>query len=304
MHTAPARPSTKSPDAQAAPATAGPCHNIGVNTLEQTKLGKPVAYTSQYDPHLLFPIARAGKRAELGIAEELPFIGVDIWNAFELSWLDARGKPRVALAEFRVPAASPNIIESKSLKLYLNSYMQTQIGNTDILRAQLAADLSAAAGAPVTVVLNTPTSRQSALIENLDGELIDDLPIEISHYGPPQPELLSTYPEAIVEESLVSHLLKSNCPVTGQPDWASVQIHYQGARLSREGLLRYLVSYREHNDFHEQCVERIFMDILAQCAPRRLAVYARYTRRGGLDINPFRCTPGWLLPGNTRTARQ
>lgn len=275
-----------------------------MNTLDQSALGKPVAYTGRVDPGLLFPIARAAKRAELGIGEVLPFLGVDIWNSYELGWLDARGRPRVALAEFRVPAESPNIIESKSFKLYLNSYMQTRMADADALRHQVATDLSVAAGAPVSIVLGTPTSPQSALIENLDGEVIDDLPIEISHYGPPSPELLHANPDAVVEETLVSHLFKSNCPVTGQPDWASVQVHYAGARLGRDGLLRYLVSYREHDDFHEQCVERIFIDILARCAPTRLSVYARYTRRGGIDINPFRTTPGWLLPGNTRTARQ
>ena len=274
------------------------------NSLGQTSLGKPVVYSGSYDPALLFPIARAAQRAAMGIGEALPFIGVDIWNAFELSWLDARGKPRVALAEFRVPATSPNIIESKSFKLYLNSYMQTRVADTDALRQQLVGDLSAAAGAPVSVVLATATSQQSALIENLDGEVIDDLPIEINHYGPPQPDFLHTNPDAVVEERLVSHLFKSNCPVTGQPDWASLQVHYQGPRLGRDGLLRYLVSYREHDDFHEHCVERIFVDILARCAPTRLSVYARYTRRGGLDINPFRATPGWLMPGNTRTSRQ
>ena len=275
-----------------------------MNQLEDSSLGKKVAYVGSHDPSLLFPIARADNRAQLGIDGALPFLGVDIWNAYELSWLDARGKPRVALAEFRIPVGSPNIIESKSFKLYLNSYMQTRVADTDALRAQLAADLSTAAGAPVSVVLATPTSKQASLIENLDGEVIDDLPIEISHYGPPRPDFLHVNPDAVVEESLVTHLFKSNCPVTGQPDWASMQIHYVGPRLGRDGLLRYLVSYREHADFHEHCVERIFMDILAQCGPTSLSVYARYTRRGGLDINPFRTTPGWLLPDNTRTARQ
>ena len=275
-----------------------------MSPLDESSLGKTVTYASQYDAGLLFPIPRADKRSELGITGVLPFIGVDIWNAFELSWLDARGKPRVALAEFRVPLDSPNLIESKSFKLYLNSYMLTRLPDTDALRAQIARDLSAAAGAPVTVTLSTPTSKQAALIENLDGELIDDLPIEISHYGPPRPDFLYSNPEAVVEETLVSHLLKSNCPVTGQPDWASVQIHYTGPRLGRDGLLRYLVSFREHSDFHEQCVERIFLDIQRQAGPSRLSVYARYTRRGGLDINPFRSTPGWMLPGNTRTSRQ
>ena len=276
-----------------------------MNDVHDSPLGKSVAYAAQRDPSLLFPIARAGARAKLGFADDaLPFLGVDIWNAYEFSWLDARGKPRVALVEFRVPAESPNIIESKSFKLYLNSYMQTRVSDTDTLREWLSDDLSRAAGDTVSVQLGTPTSRESLQLQQLEGELIDDLPLAIEHYGPPKPELLYGNPDAVVEEKLVTHLFKSNCPVTGQPDWASLQLHYQGPRLGRDGLLRYLVSYREHDDFHEQCVERIFMDILARCAPTRLSVYARYTRRGGLDINPFRTTPGWMLPDNTRTTRQ
>lgn len=275
-----------------------------MSTPDQSPLGKTVAYAGTYDPSLLFAIPRAAKRAELGVGDELPFLGVDIWNAYELSWLDSRGKPRVALAEFRVPAESPNLVESKSFKLYLNSFNQTRVHDTDELRTKLSHDLSLAAGAPVSVVLATTTSPQSAAIENLAGEVIDDLPIEFSQYGPPNASLLYSNPDAVVEETLVSHLLKSNCPVTGQPDWASLQVHYTGPRLGRDGLLRYLVSYREHAEFHEQCVERIFLDLQRQCEPTRLSVYARYTRRGGLDINPFRCTPGWLMPGNTRTSRQ
>lgn len=275
-----------------------------MSSPEASLLGKPTAYGSDYDPGLLFPIPRAQARAALGLGEELPFVGVDFWNAYELSWLDGRGKPRVALAELRVPAASPNLVESKSLKLYLGSYAMARFTDTDALRAQLVADLSAAAGAPVSVVLTPAGSSNVALIENLEGDVIDDLPIEISHYGPPRPEFLSADPELKADEVLVSHLLKSNCPVTGQPDWASVQVRYAGPRIARDGLLRYLVSFRQHSDFHESCVERIFMDILGQCAPTRLAVYARYTRRGGLDINPFRATPGLPLPGNPRTNRQ
>jgi 7-cyano-7-deazaguanine reductase len=271
---------------------------------DATRLGQPTDYSGGYDPGLLDPIPRAPARAGLGVEGELPFIGVDVWNAYELSWLDARGKPRVAMAEFRVPAESPNLIESKSFKLYLNGYQQLRMADTDSLRAQLARDLGAAAGAPVTVQLNTLTAPQSSLIANLSGEVIDDLPLEIHSYGPPDPGLLYGNPDAVAEETLVSHLLKSNCPVTGQPDWASVQIAYHGPRLGRDGLLRYLVSFRQHAEFHEQCVERIFCDLMRQCRPSRLSVYARYTRRGGLDINPFRCMPGGLLPDNTRTARQ
>jgi 7-cyano-7-deazaguanine reductase len=275
-----------------------------MNPLDATRLGEPTDYSGGYDAALLDPIPRASGRAALGLGAELPFIGVDVWNAYELSWLDARGKPRAAMAEFRVPAESPNLIESKSFKLYLNGYSQTRMPDTDTLRTMLAHDLSATAGASVTVQLYTLTSPQSAIIANLAGEIIDDLPIEIHRYGPPDPSLLYGNPDAVTEETLVSHLLKSNCPVTGQPDWASVQIDYHGPRLGRDGLLRYLVSFREHAEFHEQCVERIFNDVLRQCQPSRLSVYARYTRRGGLDINPFRCTPGGLLPDNTRTARQ
>jgi 7-cyano-7-deazaguanine reductase len=276
-----------------------------MNHVHDSPLGKSVAYATQRDAALLFPIARADARAKLGFTGDgLPFLGVDIWNAYEFSWLDARGKPRVALVEFRVPAESPNIIESKSFKLYLNSYMQTRVPDSDTLREWLSGDLSAAAGDSVSVQLGTPTSKESLLLQQLEGELIDDLPLAIDHYGPPKPELLYGNPEAVVEEKLVTHLFKSNCPVTGQPDWASVQIHYHGPRLDRAGLLRYLVSFREHADFHEHCVERIFKDIQARCEPAKLSVYARYTRRGGLDINPFRTTAGWMLPDNTRTARQ
>jgi 7-cyano-7-deazaguanine reductase len=275
-----------------------------MNTPHDSSLGKPVVYGDQHDPSLLFPIARAETRAAIGIGEDLPFIGVDVWNAYELSWLDGRGRPRVALAEFRVPANSPNLIESKSFKLYLNSFMQTRIADTETLRNHLVHDLSAVAGAPISAVLTAAASAHAAHIEQLVGDVIDDMPIEIDCYGPPDPGLLDCDPERIVDETLVSHLLKSNCPVTGQPDWASLQISYRGARIERDGLLRYIVSYRQHSDFHEACVERIFMDLLRECAPSKLAVYARYTRRGGLDINPFRASPGLPLPGNPRSARQ
>jgi 7-cyano-7-deazaguanine reductase len=275
-----------------------------MNSIENSSLGKAVSYGGQYDASVLYPIPRAEKRHEIGIGEVLPFSGVDIWNAYEFSWLDARGKPKVALIEFRIPVTSPNIIESKSFKLYLNSYMQTRFADSEILRQQIARDLSLAAGANVSVMLVTVNAVASAEIEVLEGTLIDDLPIDIENYGPPNAKYLSADPGIVTDEVLVSHLLKSNCPVTGQPDWASVQIAYRGPRLDRDGLLRYLISYREHNEFHEQCVERIFVDILRECSPQRLSVYARYTRRGGLDINPFRASPGLPNPGNPRTARQ
>jgi 7-cyano-7-deazaguanine reductase len=274
-----------------------------MSTPEHSPLGKTTVYANRYDPSLLFPIPREQKRVEIGVRQPLPFHGVDIWNAYELSWLDARGKPQVALAEFRVPADSPNIIESKSFKLYLNGFSQERT-DIDALRDTLARDLAAAAGAPVAVTLSAPSARNHA-IADLAGELLDDQPLEIDDYGPPNAGYLSAnHAAAPVEETLLSHLLRSNCPVTGQPDWGSVQIAYRGAPIERAGLLRYLVSFRTHNEFHEQCVERIFVDLMTRCAPQRLAVYARYTRRGGLDINPFRSTDPAAVPDNLRGARQ
>ena len=274
-----------------------------MTTPELSALGKSVAYVDEYDASLLFPIPRAPKRIEIGVPDALPFHGVDVWNAYELSWLDARGKPVVALAEFRVPAASPNIVESKSFKLYLNSYTQTRLADTAAVAQRLAQDLSAAAGAAVGVRLSTHDAFAREVVRELDGECVDAADVAIDDYGPPKPEYLVADATASVDEALVSHLLKSNCPVTGQPDWASVQIRYAGPRIDRAGLVRYLVSFRRHNDFHEQCVERIYMDVMRRCAPRQLAVYARYTRRGGLDINPYRASyPG--EPGNPRGARQ
>ena len=273
-----------------------------MNAPHDSLLGKTAPFPDRYDPALLFPIPRAPQRAAIGIGDPLPFHGVDIWNAYELSWLDARGKPKVAVAEFRVPASTPNIVESKSFKLYLGSFNQERIGSAEELRARLIADVSDAAGAEVEVVLVQPARFTELRLEELAGESIDDPPVAIDEYGPPNPSHLRTRDEE-ADETLVSQLLKSNCPVTGQPDWASVQIRYAGPRIDREGLLRYIVSFREHADFHEHCVERIFTDIQRRCAPSRLDIHARYTRRGGLDINPWRSS-GTAIPTNPRGARQ
>lgn len=266
-------------------------------------LGKTVAGSAHYDPSLLFPIARSMGRDALAIGHVLPFHGVDIWNAYELSWLDARGKPCVAIGEFRFPAQSPNLIESKSLKLYLNSYNQHRCGSMEDFRQSLVRDLSAAAGSTVDVQLNQLATAATATLSVLEGACIDAQEIAVDDYGPPNPGYLSTRNEE-AEEGLVSHLLKSNCPVTGQPDWASVQIAYAGAAIDRDGLLRYLISFRKHDDFHEQCVERIFTDLLQRCMPRWLTVQARYTRRGGLDINPWRSNRETDTAGNPRLSRQ
>ncbi len=279
-----------------------------MNTPQDSSLGHEVAYPSHYDAGLLFPIPRAAGRAELGIADgapgsspgqALPFIGHDRWHAYEISWLDARGKPHVATATFTVPCASPNLVESKSLKLYLNSLNAERFNSEEALRERIALDLSARAGADVAVAFGLPE-----MVEAAAGESIDALDIDIDDYGPPNPTHLSADPAQVVEESLSSHLLKSNCPVTGQPDWASVALSYRGPRIDRAGLLRYLVSFRDHAGFHEQCVERMFRDVLARCRPQALSIEARYTRRGGLDINPWRATPGFAVPVALREVRQ
>jgi 7-cyano-7-deazaguanine reductase len=274
------------------------------NTADLSPLGKTSAYQTHYAPELLFPIPRQQKRDELALTGTLPFFGVDIWNAYELSWLNMRGKPQVAIATISAPADSPNIIESKSFKLYLNSFNQTRLANEEALLALLREDLSNGFGAPVHIVLTQPEGFEKIKMGELDGLLLDRLDIDVDSYSPAPHLLRAVRDEAPVSETLVSHLLKSNCLVTGQPDWASVQIKYVGPQIEQEGLLRYLIGFREHNEFHEQCVERIFVDILRQCAPQKLAVYARYTRRGGLDINPWRSNFSGPPPANLRTARQ
>jgi 7-cyano-7-deazaguanine reductase len=275
------------------------------NQPEASPLGKPVAYQAEYTPSLLFPIARQPKRDEIGVSGTLPFYGVDIWNAYEVSWLNLRGKPQIAIATFTVPADSPNIIESKSFKLYLNSFNQTKLASPEALVEVLRHDLSDGFGAPVQVKLTLPDQFGSQAFGELDGLLLDRLDIEVEQYRPDRSLLTADRSAPIVEETLLSHLLKSNCLVTGQPDWGSVQIRYVGPQIDQAGLLQYLIGFRDHDEFHEQCVERIFMDILRQCEPNKLAVYARYTRRGGLDINPWRSnfTSG-QRPSNLRNARQ
>ncbi|NWB87438.1 NADPH-dependent 7-cyano-7-deazaguanine reductase QueF [Pseudomonas gingeri] len=271
---------------------------------EHSPLGKSSEYIATYTPSLLFPIPRAAKWAELGLsAETLPYVGVDFWNCFELSWLLPSGKPVVAIGEFSIPADSPNIIESKSFKLYLNSLNQTPFVDTASLEAVLRADLSAAAGKPVGVRVRHLSEVQAEGVVALPGVCIDDLEISVSDYAHPRPELLRCDESRIVEESVHSHLLKSNCPVTSQPDWGSVVVEYRGAALDHASLLAYLVSFRQHSDFHEQCVERIFLDLQRLLKPEKMTVYARYVRRGGLDINPYRSTEAAVFP-NQRLVRQ
>jgi len=268
-------------------------------------LGQHVSYADTYDPALLFPIARAEARRALGLSAALPFMGADVWNAYELSWLNACGKPRVALARFVIPADSPHIIESKSFKLYLNSYSQTRLADMRTLSERLAADLSQAAGAAVGVRLIAPDAFAAQPLGELAGLCLDDQDIDIATYTPAPAFLSANASCAEVEETLMSRLLRSRCPVTGQPDWGCVQIAYRGAPIDHAGLLRYIVSLRLHTGFHEDCVERLFCELMQRCRPQALRVYARYTRRGGLDINPWRATPGMAAPDVvSRTARQ
>lgn len=254
--------------------------------LATLSLGEEVTYPDNYAPGLLQAVPRRLNREELGIVEAQPFVGVDVWHAYELSWLNSKGKPVVALARFSVPASSPNIIESKSLKLYLNSLNQASFESEQTLLSTLKADLNKVAGAKVAIKLFAPSDVASLAATQLTGECLDELDISIDNYEL-SPEILSVG-SAVVEEILYSHLLKSNCLITNQPDWATVIIEYSGKQINRESLLRYLISFRQHNEFHEQCVERIFCDIQTACEPTLLSVQALYTRRGGLDINPFR----------------
>ena len=276
-----------------------------MNTPEHSPLGKPVQYSERYDPALLFPIARTAGREAIGVPVQLPFFGTDIWNAYELSWLNKKGKPQIAVATFIVPADSPNIVESKSFKLYLGSFSQTAFDSIDEVRAAIRKDVSAVCGANVSVQLVPPYEFGVKLkMEEFEGLSLDRLDLDTDVYAPDPSLLRASFGESPVDETLFSNLLKSNCPVTGQPDWGSVQIRYVGAPIDHAGLLRYIISYREHTGFHEQCVEQIFLDVMRECKPERLAVYARYTRRGGLDINPFRTNFNLPLPDNTRLARQ
>ena len=259
------------------------------NFPENSPLGRQQNYLSDYSPQLLYPISRAQGYAKLGIQGALPFCGVDSWTAYELSWLNQKGKPIVAMARIDVPCESPNIIESKSFKLYLNSLNQSRFSDQEQVAQLLAADLSNSAGLPVTVKMLDAQTWPAAESCMASYRCIDGQDIDIDRYKP-DAQLLQSNARNVVFEQLVSHLLRSNCPVTGQPDWGSLYLDYRGPQIDQAGLLRYLVSFREHQGFHEQCVEQIFLDLMHRCRPEKLTVAARYLRRGGLDINPVRST--------------
>jgi 7-cyano-7-deazaguanine reductase len=270
--------------------------------LRASPLGHATTYAERYDPTLLFAVERAPLRAELGLAPPLPFGGADLWTAYELSWLDTHGKPRVAIATFVVPCESPAIVESKSVKLYLTAFNQSRFASAGDVAAAITTDLSAATGAQVDVRLIAPEGFASLPHGELAGTSLDSLPLAAPDDAPAPHRLVASGPP--VDDTLCSRLFRSVCPVTGQPDYASVQIRYRGPRIDAAGLLAYLVSFRRHPGFHEHCVERIFADLWRRCAPESLAVYARFTRRGGVDINPFRGRGFESPQASVRTARQ
>ncbi|PWI34481.1 NADPH-dependent 7-cyano-7-deazaguanine reductase QueF [Vibrio albus] len=272
--------------------------------LSGLTLGQKTEYCNQYDASLLQPVPRSLNRDDLNLGDELPFQGCDIWTLYELSWLNEKGLPQVAVGEVSIPASSHSLIESKSFKLYLNSLNQTRFASWDQVTDTLKKDLSECAGAAVTVHIYPVTHYTGSTIANMQGECIDDQDIDITDFDFRPDHLLNATSNECVSETLHSHLLKSNCLITSQPDWGSVEIEYTGKKIDREALLRYIVSFREHNEFHEQCVERIFTDIQKYCQPDTLTVYARYTRRGGLDINPYRSSVSAAPALNNRLARQ
>lgn len=282
----------------------GAAEDLMETSYTDSPLGRSTEYPDRYTPSLLCPIPRWDGRETLDVdmGKPLPFRGVDIWNHYEVSWLDEHGKPVVALAEILVPANSRFIIESKSMKLYFNSLNFEHFSHRSDFIARVEADLSQVAQAPVQVMLFMPENRAAFAVGDLPGECLDALPLVCKEFTL-SPDRLKARSDHIVSETLYSNLLRSNCPVTRQPDWASIMVRYRGPAMDHTGLLAYIVSYRNHADFHEHCVERIFMDILRRCEPMELTVYARYTRRGGLDINPFRTNTD-DRPDNIRLFRQ
>ncbi|MFA6915674.1 MAG: NADPH-dependent 7-cyano-7-deazaguanine reductase QueF [Parachlamydiales bacterium] len=271
------------------------------NVLHDSPLSKSEAYPSSYDPSLLFPVARQLQREGLSLGSKLPFTGVDIWNAYEISWLDPKGKPVMAVGEFTFPCTTTNIIESKSLKLYLNSLNETRFNSLEEVVEIIRRDLTQAAGGKCIVVLKKHHAWIGTPWTHCEGTCIDDINVDIDTYK--LDSNLLKVGTGSTKESLYSHLLKTNCPITNQPDWATMFVHYVGPQIDHASLLRYLISYRLHQDFHEHCAESIFTDILNHCKPSKLTVYLRYTRRGGLDINPYR-TNEESLPANLRLFRQ
>lgn len=272
-------------------------------SVQDSQLGKMISYTAEYQPDHLFPMPRQEKRAELNIHKNPPFAGFDIWNAYEISWLNAKGKPMVSIGQFIIPCTSPNIIESKSFKLYLNSFNNTRFPSINKVIQTLQQDISHAVGADITLHLSLLSQYHPKPLTQFSGVCLDLLDIEVEDYTV-NPSLLTLECDNVITETLYSDLLKSNCLMTGQPDWASIKIQYTGPTINHHNLLKYIISYRNHNEFHEQCIERIFMDIAIRCKPQQLTVEACYTRRGGIDINPIRTTETFTATESARQYRQ
>ena len=257
-------------------------------------LGRQTPVVESYSPDLLYPISRTVGREQIAPVGTLPFTGTDLWHAYEMSWLDTAGKPVTFVGRFAIPASSPNMVESKSFKLYLNSLNNTRFESTVQVRDMIKHDVAEVVGSDVELQLLAVDDASLAGAE-LEGFCLDDLDAGLPA-AEPAAEMLEVHGAAHAEEKLYTHLLRSLCPVTGQPDWASVWIHYSGPLLVRESLLRYIIAYRSHQEFHEQCVERMFCHITQRLAPDFLHIQAFYTRRGGLDINPFRSTDPTARP--------
>ena len=285
-------------------------HSVVNRLLEQAPLGHRTETPNRYDASLLFPIPRAQARLEMGLKDPLPFMGVDVWTAYEVSWLNPKGKPQVAIAQLSIPCESPMLIESKSMKLYFNSFNNTEFAGTDEVINTLKHDLSqacwqgSASIGSVGVKLIDPESFATQKIARLPGLSLDRLDIDAHDATPDASQLRWSEDEAMVDEVLVTELLRSLCRITAQPDWGALQIAYSGRAIDQESLLRYLIGYRNHQEFHEPLVEKVFKDIWEHLKPVKLSVYARYTRRGGLDINPFRTSHPAMVPPQVRTATQ
>jgi 7-cyano-7-deazaguanine reductase len=279
-----------------------PAITVPASMNSTTPLGKETGYPDRYTREVLCRVPRVENRRKLGIDEALPFRGKDVWNAYELTWLERTGKPVVAVAAIEVDADSKHMVESKSLKLYLNSLAMERFASIDEVAALVSRDLSEVTQSNVTVGLMSPAAVDAEGIRGFPGTCVDAIEVSCASWEVDS-SLLGCAAGDIVREVLHSHLLRSRCPVTGQPDFGSVLVRYRGEPIDRAGLLRYLVSYRNHCDFHESCIERIFVDLKKRCAPQELTVYGRFNRRGGLDINPFR-TDSDDTPDNPRLWRQ
>ena len=274
-------------------------------------LGQSTSYPKTYAPDMLYPIPRALGRANLALPADALSIGMDWWQVFEMSWLNSHGISQVAMARLAIPAPSDYIIESKSLKLYFNSLNFTEFDNQQAVKATVEKDLSACLKTDVTLEIFEINIANSLAISAPQGECIDNAldnsdkkiaivsdvdpsSLTVAHHGASDSQL----------QILHSHLLRSNCPVTNQPDWGTLEIQIDSQPIDRAGLLEYILSFRQHNGFHEQCVEQIFSDLTQVFVPKTLMVRAWYTRRGGIDINPCRVSDVSLLPSPSRLNRQ